>query len=89
MKGSGVPTFLERTFRGTPPAIGDKIIGDDFMEIVLAGGYPDALSRRNGKPRLSWFCSYLDALIEHEVRAIATVERVGQLCGLIDVLAQY
>lgn len=59
------------------------------MEIVLAGGYPDALSRRNEKRRRSWFRSYVDALIEHEVRDIATKEHVGQLRKLIDLLAEY
>lgn len=89
IKGRGVPVFLERAFQGNPPEIGDKIIGDDLMEIVLAGGYPDALTRTNEKRRRSWFRSYVDALIEHDVRDIAAVERVGELRRLIDVLAQY
>ena len=87
--GSGAPTFLGRAFQGEPPQVGEKIIGDELMEVVLAGGYPDALSRSSEKRRRGWFRAYVDALVEHDVRDIATVERIGELRKLIDVLAQF
>ncbi len=87
--GVGMPTFLDSAFRGEQPKPGEKIIGDDLMNIVLAGGYPEALARANAKRRRNWFHSYLDALIEHDVRDIAAVERIGELRKLINVLAQF
>lgn len=87
--GRGKPAFLDRAFRSEPPQAGDKIIGEDLMDIVLAGGYPDAVSRSSEKRRRGWFRAYVDALVEHDVRDIATVERIGELRKLIDVLSQF
>jgi predicted AAA+ superfamily ATPase len=56
--GSGAPTFLGRALQGEPPQVGEKIIGDELMEVVLAGGYPDALSRSSEKRRRGWFLSF-------------------------------
>ncbi|HZL01127.1 MAG TPA: hypothetical protein VFC47_14655 [Caulobacteraceae bacterium] len=40
------PAFLARAFRAEPPEAGASIVGDDLVEAVLAGGYPEALARK-------------------------------------------
>jgi hypothetical protein len=32
------PNFFEKIFAGKPPAIGEVVVGDDLIELSLAGG---------------------------------------------------
>ena len=46
-------SFLERVFVGEIPKPVTTIIGDDLVEVVLAGGYPEALTRAERR-RKNW-----------------------------------
>ena len=45
------PDFLDKTFAGKPPTFRNPIVGDSLVETVLAGGYPEALTRSNWRRR--------------------------------------
>lgn len=83
------PTFLERAFAGEPPPPGSPLVGDDLMEAVLAGGYPEALQRPTWQRRQKWHLDYLDAIVQRDVQDIAQVEHLHQLPRLLRVLAQH
>jgi len=82
------PAFLVALFEGEPPrhvergATGDVLIGK-----VLAGGYPEVLSRDNEGRRLAWCRQYLDAIVQRDLADIASVEKPVQARRLIDALA--
>lgn len=65
------------------PAVGDKLV-----ETVLRGGYPDAVSRAFPRRRTAWAKQYVDALIQRDVRDIASIEKLDQLPRLLKSLAQ-
>ena len=86
----GTPsTFLSRAFAGLTPAVGATIVGDDLIEIVLAGGYPEPLARRSWARRQAWQLDYIEAIMHRDVRDIAQVEQIRQMPRLLRVLAQY
>ena len=52
------PAFLERLFGGKLQSQRDAIIGDDLTQLVLLGGFPEAISRDSERRRSSFLtCS--------------------------------
>ncbi len=83
------PTFLERAFEGRVAKTSETLIGNDLMEVVLAGGYPEVLARNTERRRRDWCRAYVDAIVERDIRDIADVEKIGRMPRLLEVLAQF
>jgi uncharacterized protein len=81
--------FLEQAFQGAPPAVRMPIVGDDLIAAVLAGGYPEALTRRSWARRQRWYMDYVDAIVQRDVRDVAQVEQIQMMPRLLRVLARY
>ena len=79
--------FLERAFQGKPPQIGHVHVGTELTEIVIAGGYPEALQRSSPARRQKWFLDYVRAVIERDAREISKVEYIRQVPRLLRALA--
>lgn len=54
---------------------------------VLAGGYPEAMARKDPARRGEWFRSYVATVVEREVRELAAIHRLAELPRLLEVLA--
>jgi uncharacterized protein len=83
------PSFLSRVFSGQTPKPAEKLIGDELVSVVLAGGYPEVLARSSPRRRRDWCRAYVDAIVERDIREIASIERLGQMPRLLEVLAQF
>ncbi len=81
--------FLELAFQGVPPTMRTPIVGDDLVATVLAGGYPEALTRHSWARRQRWYMDYVDAIVQRDVRDVAQVEQIQLMPRLLRVLAQY
>jgi predicted AAA+ superfamily ATPase len=79
--------FLERALQGKPPQVGHVHVGNELLEIVLAGGYPEALQRSSPARRQKWFLDYVRAVIERDAREISKVEYIRQMPKLLRALA--
>jgi hypothetical protein len=62
--------------------------GNDLIERVLRGGYPEALSRTSATRRVTWLQQYTDALIQRDVQDIASIDKINQLPRFLSALAQ-
>jgi hypothetical protein len=81
------PTFLDKVFKGEIPPIGTPIVGEQLMETVLVGGYPEAIKRNSWQRRHNWYHSYVDALIHRDVKDIAQIDKIQQLQALLQILS--
>jgi predicted AAA+ superfamily ATPase len=54
---------------------------------LLAGGYPEAVTRKDGERRRQWFLNYLNTILERDIRAMADIERLEQLPALLTAIA--
>ncbi len=63
-------------------------VGDDLVELVLRGGYPEAISRATSKRRVTWARQYIDAIIQRDVRDVAGIEKLNLLPRFLRALAQ-
>ena len=64
-------------------------LGADLVELVLAGGYPEALTRSTWRRRRDWHLSYVEAILQRDVRDIARIEQLKAMPKLVRVLAEH
>lgn len=83
------PSFLKQAFAGDTPKSVAPVLGTDLVELVLAGGYPEALTRPGWRRRRDWHLNYIEAILQRDVRDIARVEQLKSMPKLLRVLAEY
>ena len=84
------PSFLDRAFAGEfPTPAAPLAVGDDLVEAVVAGGYPEALTRSAWRRRRSWHLDYIEAIIQRDVRDIARIDQLNSMPRLLRVLAEH
>lgn len=83
------PTFLERLFAGTLQGDRQAIVGDDLLQLVLRGGFPEAISRDSERRRQDWARSYLTSILTRDLRDIAEIEKLTQLPKFVRLLAEH
>lgn len=80
--------WLDEIFSDRIPLTGALATGNELIERVLRGGYPEALTRRDGRRRSAWFRHYIDAIIQRDVRDVAGVHKLDELPRFLRALAQ-
>ena len=83
------PSFLTRAFAGDTPTSAAPALGADLVELVLAGGYPEALTRSGWRRRRDWHLNYIEAILQRDVRDIARIEQLRSMPRLLRVLAEH
>jgi predicted AAA+ superfamily ATPase len=58
----------------------------DYLELALAGGFPEAL-RRNDRRRSAWFDAYVETVIEREAPGVSASPRTADLPRLVRLVA--
>jgi predicted AAA+ superfamily ATPase len=81
--------FIDRAFAGEKPKADHMIVGDDLVENVLSGGYPEALGRARWSRKQDWYHGYLDAIVQRDVRDVAQIEQLAIMPKLMSVLAEH
>lgn len=83
------PRFLESLFAGRAPQPGPLLIGGALVDLVLAGGYPEAVARRTWTRRQDWYANYVEAVVERDVRDIANIDQLDRMPRLLRALAAH
>jgi predicted AAA+ superfamily ATPase len=60
---------------------------DSLTQVLLGGGFPEALSRTVPRRRSAWFESYLQSILQRDVRDLARIEQLTELPHLLQLLA--
>lgn len=84
----GTTNWLDSVFSGRFPEPHIVLTGNELVEAVLRGGYPEAASRATARRRTAWSRQYIDALIQRDVRDLAGVDRLDLLPRFLRALAQ-
>lgn len=78
--------FIPTLFQGRWPQISSDDVGRQaFAERVAAGGYPAALGRSSSR-RERFFASYIDTIIDRDLRTIADVQDQANVRNLLSAL---
>ena len=87
LRGS-TANWIDSAFAGQILKVGQAVVGDDLVEAVLRGGYPEAVSRATARRRTSWARQYIDALIQRDVRDVASIDKLDHLPRFLRALGQ-
>jgi uncharacterized protein len=83
------PTFIDQLYGGNVSQPRNAVVGDDLIELVLAGGFPEALRRPSASRRRAWALSYLESVLMRDLREIAEIARIRELPRFVDLLAEH
>jgi|SRR5579859_396631 len=83
------PRFLASLFAGNAPSPGALRLGADLIELVLAGGYPEALQRKSWARRQDWYNNYVEAVVGRDVRDISNIDQLDRMPRLLHALAEH
>lgn len=79
--------LVDALLAGRPPQISEAIVGRDaFVDIVPAGGYPEARARM-GRRRDRWFRDYLDTTLDRDLRDLTDALKLHEMPRLLRLLA--
>jgi len=59
----------------------------ELIRHLLAGGFADAVTRTVARRRTAWFESYMQALLQRDVRDLARIEQLTEIPNLLQLLA--
>lgn len=80
--------WIDAAFAGRVLTPGRAAAGEELIDRVLRGGYPEAVARPSARRRTAWARQYIDAIIQRDVRDVAGIEKLDQLPRLLRALAQ-
>ena len=82
--------LLERLFDGQGlPDVGRPEVGDALVDVVLKGGYPEALRRATVGRRQAWLQDYVALILDRDVRDIAHIDQLDRMPRLLNMLAAH
>lgn len=80
--------FIDALFRhGTEVRHDSTIPRAEYADRLVRGGFPEAVARRDPRRRGRFFDSYVQSLIDRDVRQLSEIERGPQLAALLRLLA--
>jgi predicted AAA+ superfamily ATPase len=59
----------------------------DIIEAIRAGGYPEALQRETEGRKAKWFESYIDAVLQKDIKDLANIEGLTQIPNILQLIA--
>lgn len=80
--------FIDLSF-GNHPFLSPKheLSFKELNTMLLVGGYPRSLRITATKERSNWFNSYIDAILQRDVKELTNIERLTELPYLLNVIA--
>lgn len=79
--------FIDAVLNGRLPKDAERdVTGDQLIEMVLTGGYPESLERRDQGRRAAWCRQYLNAIVQRDLPDIAAVEKPIAVRRLVNAL---
>lgn len=79
--------FVDALFAASPPQVEDAPVGRAaFVDLVAAGGFPEALARR-GRRRQTWFRDYVDTTLDRDLRDVSDALKLEAMPRLLRLLA--
>jgi len=81
------PKFLDQLFAGDFSDARGHRLGDALIETIVAGGYPAALQRTAPRRRSAWYRTYVESLVERDVREMSRISSLDALPRLLAAIA--
>lgn len=79
--------FIDLAFSDAPmPAVSELSVSE-LVAMLIAGGYPEVVSRSDTKRRRAWFKAYINTILQRDVQELSRIEGLAALPNLLTLLA--
>jgi uncharacterized protein len=85
--GRQQPVFLDRIFAGEFKIAQSERFGPKLADLIVRGGFPEAVRRDTARGRRAWVRDYLAAIIQRDIRELARIQRLDILPRLLALAA--
>jgi uncharacterized protein len=79
--------FIETVFASGPLPRCQGVDDPTLFNMLVTGGYPEAVQRETPRRRSSWFSGYITTLLQRDVRELSNIEGLSSLPNLLALLA--
>jgi predicted AAA+ superfamily ATPase len=83
------PQFIASAFRGNVPGPAELLYEDQLTRLVMTGGYPEAMRRRDERRRQDWYRAYIKSIVERDLPEISNLAKPGQIPRVLQIAAQF
>jgi predicted AAA+ superfamily ATPase len=81
------PHFLGELFAGTMQLPPSGRLGNELVQRVLAGGYPEPQQRAAGRRRREWYRNYMETITQRDIRDLSRLRRLDAIPKLLQMVA--
>jgi predicted AAA+ superfamily ATPase len=78
--------FIDAIFSKNKFQYKSQLKEEELINIILAGGYPESLLRKEASRRNAWFKSYLNTILERDVKELSDIKGLIALPNLLSIL---
>lgn len=81
-------SFIDAAFSHGPQLrVDSTLTKQDYLDLLVRGGYPEALARERPNRRRRFFTNYLHDMIDRDVRELSDIEYAARVHQLLRMLA--
>lgn len=81
--------FIDWAFEGQKiPSCKNVLTQRELATLVVKGGYPRSISSTSQKDRVEWIKSYIDTILQRDIRDISNIEGLKDLPNILAILAE-
>lgn len=81
------PGFLQALFTDTFQVSASQRLGEELVQRVLAGGYPEPHRRAVGRRRREWYRNYIETITQRDIRDLSRLRRLDAIPKLLQMVA--
>lgn len=81
------PGFLYELFADTFQPSTSQRLGDELVQRVLTGGYPEPHRRAAGRRRREWYRNYIETITQRDIRDLSRLRRLDAIPRLLQMVA--
>ncbi len=83
------PSFIGRMLRLEMPEATEVRVRDHLVRRIVAGGFPEPLTRTSERRARAWHEQYIGTLVQRDLRELARVEHLDAMTKLLKLTALY
>lgn len=79
--------FLQKAFQGKLQANFTRRLGEELIDRVILGGFPEPLQRKSPSRRRAWYNNYISVMIQRDITDFSRIQYADEIPKLLQRIA--
>lgn len=80
-------SFLKNAFSGSIKVSFSDRLGEELVERVISGGFPEPKTRDNPRRRRAWYSNYISVLVKKDIGELSSIQYADEIPNLLKKIA--